>query len=450
MTRHPYREFDRVTTPTALRKIYDGRVEHSSGRGRDGITARDLREHDPAIFERLAEKLRTGKHSFTPYREKLVLKGADSKPRQISIATARDRVALRALTEFLYAVFPESRPTIPHAVVSRVARSLTQQDFTGFVRGDIAGFYPSVPHALLERELRGRIRKRAAIDVLLKAVRTPTVADGEGTPISGPSQGVPQGLAISNALANIALASLDRHFSERNDLAYFRYVDDVLILCAKGDTSILLEELTAVASQDGFKVHPPTPNSVKTTLGSPESGISYLGYIFLPSKITVTPKSLRNVESRIARELAAYRREQRQGIAYAEARATWRINLAITGCRFKGADKGWLPYYRQLTDLSLLKRLDALVARLASRAGLHGVEIKSFTKAYWHLSRGAGPRFYRPDFDQMNKQQRQEVVALLQPSLDLTVTPDSEIDHLFWKLVGKLVRTYENDVAARY
>ena len=42
-----------------------------------------------------------GTYAFSKYKQKLISKGAGKAPREISIPTTRDRVALRALSDFL-------------------------------------------------------------------------------------------------------------------------------------------------------------------------------------------------------------------------------------------------------------------------------------------------------------------------------------------------------------
>ena len=42
---------------------------------------------------------------------------------------------------------------------------------------------------------------------------------------------MPQGLSISNILANIYLNDFDKENNSKDDYKYFRYVDDIFILC---------------------------------------------------------------------------------------------------------------------------------------------------------------------------------------------------------------------------
>lgn len=60
-----------------------------------------------------------------------------------------------------------------------------------------------------------------------------------------------------------------------------------------------------------------------------------------------------------------------------------------------------MQYFRQMDDLTLLKRLDATVARFMKRFRMTGMfRPKSFMRTFWQLRHPAGrPARYIPDFD---------------------------------------------------
>ena len=58
--------------------------------------------------------------------------------------------------------------------------------------------------------------------------------------------GVPQGLSISGLLSEIYLFDLVQKYSIKDNLEFFRYVDDVLIFCKKSD----IEEITKTLKSD--------------------------------------------------------------------------------------------------------------------------------------------------------------------------------------------------------
>ncbi|GAA3090270.1 hypothetical protein GCM10020001_001670 [Nonomuraea salmonea] len=145
-----------------------------------------------------------GSYRFTGYREVLELKGAGRAPRVLSIPTARDRIVLRALADCLTALFPQTRGVIPHQRVLEVATAVAAGTYDSYIKLDIVNFYPSIVHSQIEQELRTKIRKKEILGAVLGAVRTPTVPSGQRDRTPN-ERGVPQGLAISNILAELVM-----------------------------------------------------------------------------------------------------------------------------------------------------------------------------------------------------------------------------------------------------
>ncbi|MCV5640234.1 RNA-dependent DNA polymerase, partial [Escherichia coli] len=83
----------------------------------------------------------------------------------------------------------------------KIKFGLETEAYDGYVKLDVSNFYPSVDHALLEKQLNKRLRMHPDIkSVLFSAIKAPTVTSSKKD--DKPSEiGVPQGLAISNILA---------------------------------------------------------------------------------------------------------------------------------------------------------------------------------------------------------------------------------------------------------
>jgi hypothetical protein len=65
----------------------------------------------------------------------------------------------------------------------------------------------------------------------MSALAVPTVNEFKGSKHAIPNtKGVPQGLAISNILAEISLGKFDNELSSDPNIWFKRYVDDILIL----------------------------------------------------------------------------------------------------------------------------------------------------------------------------------------------------------------------------
>ncbi|WP_246765871.1 RNA-directed DNA polymerase, partial [Pseudomonas syringae] len=178
-----------------------------------------------AELDHIVEKVHRGEYSFTAYKEKLILKGASSPPRQISIPTARDRIVLRALCNCLSEVFPTAKLTLPQIVIDSLKTALNSGLHAEYAKIDLKSFYPSIPHELVAAATRKKIQKPEFRQLITNALTTPTVPESKGSKgADRPTVGVPQGLAISNVLAEIALQGIDTLFESRTGIWYKRYV----------------------------------------------------------------------------------------------------------------------------------------------------------------------------------------------------------------------------------
>lgn len=102
------RSFKKLFARKSLLRVYAEKIKNSGAIGLDRTRPAKLDAKLNGELELIIQKVHQGKYRFTAYKEKLILKGATSLPRQISIPTARDRIVLRALCECLAEVYPES------------------------------------------------------------------------------------------------------------------------------------------------------------------------------------------------------------------------------------------------------------------------------------------------------------------------------------------------------
>jgi retron-type reverse transcriptase len=107
------RKFRKSFSERNLLKIYKERIKESGAIGIDRVRPAKLEPIIKSEVKFISEKVQSGGYKFTAYKEKLISKGANSNPRQISIPTARDRITLRALCECLTEIYPESRLRLP-------------------------------------------------------------------------------------------------------------------------------------------------------------------------------------------------------------------------------------------------------------------------------------------------------------------------------------------------
>lgn len=421
--------------------------------GRDGQSASAIENDWGSVASVLQRKMRDGSYEFTSYREILLSKGAKSYPRVVSVPTARDRIALKTIAGILAQLFPNSKTPMAQIRVGEVIDALKSKKFESFVRIDVRNFYPSIPHRAIFSQVRLRVRKKQFIDLLHRAISTPTVSMKAGRPNYSNLVGVPQGLSISNSLAEIAMSDIDLSFGAHKSAKYFRYVDDILVLCAHSEMQEIFETIRQKCMDLGLQVHEIQAGS-KSQIGNLSSGFEYLGYCFTPAGVSVREVSVRKLEATIVHLFTAYKYQMKSSSAAgwadkAQESLKRRLDLVIAGCVFENIPRGWLHYFSQLDDVSLLSRLDAYVNAMVDRFGLpSSFKPKSFVRAYWHILRpNSSTRRYIPDFGKFNDVDRRAFLSALFPHQNFSSIGQPELDKRFNAEVRRLVSNLEKDIS---
>ena len=438
-----------------LRQIYAERIRETRAIGIDRMRPANLSKTLNEELSVIIRKVTDGSYKFTAYKQKLISKGADQSPRVLSIPTARDRIVLRALCEALQDVFPEAIPSIPQTKIEALKAALTSGVFQEYVRLDLRNFYGSIAHAELYKAIKKRVRKKAFLELIKNAVETPTIPEGSSSAgVSRKIEGVPQGLSVSNQLAEITIKKVDDLFLSRTGIAYFRYVDDILILTAAGKAKLVADEAMKQLVAMQFRPHDPsTPNS-KSRFGKLSESFSFLGYQVENSNLSVRRDSIQKLESALAAILTNYRYRIAQARTPAQRDAAmqlceWRLNLKITGCIFEDARRGWVFYFSQINDTACLRALQNTVDALLERFGVsHAIKPKSFVKTFYETRRkDKTSHNYIPNFDIMGVGEMRAILALFVGNLKVTKLSDKRIQQLFTMRIRHAVKELEADLA---
>ncbi|MCP3804955.1 reverse transcriptase domain-containing protein [Allokutzneria sp. A3M-2-11 16] len=443
--------FKRLTSQESLMSTFSEQVEKKSARGRDGVSPALFRENLNFSCEELSRKLRSGEHEFTQYRELLKSKGAGKPPRVVSVPTVRDRVALRAVAEVLGRVYPEFKGSIPQAKVQLVKEALELGTYDSFIRLDVKEFYPNISHERVIARLRWRVRKKELLSLILKAIKTPTVPDRAKKKVELQGSGVPQGLAISNILAELVARPIDVKMQADERCFYVRFVDDVLILCHSSDVDSLKKKAGRLFQKEHLEVHDPNERGGKSGAGSISEGFEYLGYRFFGTKISVRFASVHKVESSLARAFTRYAKSSSgESERVALARCQWKANLIITGCIYKNTARGWVFYFRQVNDLTVLKNLDMTVKRFAARFNLPDtLKVKTFMRTYWQIRSGQhalSGNSYVPNFDLISIDEMRVILSEAFAYRNIELLSDKEVEFQFNRLAGKAIAELEEDI----
>lgn len=267
-----------------LEEIFRTKIAKSQATGKDGVRIDRFSAILKSEADLIERKVRGGSYSFTTFKERLILRGFNRTPRQISIPTVRDRLALRAICQVLHAFEPKSIGAPPHSLVSGVVKAIRANDQSenSFVRIDVKDFFPSLSHAILKRELLYFKFTPLVIDLLMKAVSTPT-----GDAVVPPVKGIPQGLSISGALSALYMLRFDKKRHAENHV-YFRYVDDILLICKTSEADEILRSIGRTLRSRGLITHSKGVAG-KTEISPVMNGIDFLGYRIDRNKGRLSP-----------------------------------------------------------------------------------------------------------------------------------------------------------------
>lgn len=424
-----------------LRKIFTDKIARSRATGKDGVRVSSFEQGLNEHLSTIERKIANGSFNFTPYKERLILKGAGKPPRQICIPTVRDRLVLRAICEILHTTVPNSVGFSPHAVVDNVAKQLRLVERErSFIRIDVKDFFPSIKHELLDAELNN-----FGIDSLTRSLCMRAVSTKIGDVDKKIPLGVPQGLSISGALACLYMLRFDQR-QERKFVNYFRYVDDILVISEKSNAAEVLNSIRMSLSKLGLKIHS-VGTSGKTEIINTEHGIDYLGYRITHEKISVRNSSFRRMFKNISKVMTDFRYKPNL------ERFIFRLNLKITGCTIDKKRRGWMMFFSRTEDIRQLSHLDNFVIQQIKKFNFNKGEIsriKKFVKSYHEIRFNLNETSYIPNFDNYTIEQKTQVVAILsgRPIEEIQAFDIEMLEHQFGRLLGKEIRELEQDVGS--
>jgi len=431
-----------IFTKKNLINLYYSNVRYRSAVGIDRVNTKSfenlLNQHIDTIYRKTNNKT----YKFTQYREKLLSRGPYKHPRVISIPTIRDKIVLKALFGVIQSIY-ESGPFL-HELVNKVIGLYISRSFSGFIRIDVKDFYPSIKHNILVEILERKIKSKKILYLIDAAIKTATASKATGGYKKLAEIGVPQGLSISNILANIYMMPIDNKYDKKQEYAYFRYVDDILILCEYNEQKSIQDEIFKDLVSIGLEVHGELEEPSKVTYGRLSDGFIYLGYKFFENIVTVREKSISSLQESIIKIFTGYKYSKSRGLKLLQ----WVLNLRITGCIFNRNKYGWLFFFSQINDLNLLFRLDNFVEKLIKRFGIDKslINIKKFIRAYHEITKNLSNSKYIPNFDNYTiKDKRRILNKIFNVKTKLMLGRD--IEYQFNKRIYRTVKDLERDLA---
>jgi group II intron reverse transcriptase/maturase len=245
------------------------RTRRDGAVGVDGQTWRDYERALETNLQSLLDRFKSGRYVAPPVRRVHIPKG-DGRTRPIGIPTLEDKVLQRAVAMALSAVYEQDfldcsygfRPNrSAHMALEKVRDTMMDMWRGWLIEVDIQSFFDTIDQRLLREILERRVRDGVILRTIGKWLNAGVL---EGSELSHPEQGTPQGGVISPLLANIYLHEvLDRWIDDevqpqcRGNVVLVRYADDFVILCrSEQDAQELYAKLPLRFAAYNLKLHP--------------------------------------------------------------------------------------------------------------------------------------------------------------------------------------------------
>jgi hypothetical protein len=461
----PAELFKHLFSPEELNRVFEEKFAHSSGKGIDRLNGFQFGARAMYEFTVASRKCLDGSYRFSPYLEVLKTKGRGKAPRIIGIPTVRDRVVLCQLNRYLAELFPDRVPrNVAATYVRRIAEELAEADPEGtwICTTDIKTFYDKIQRPRLLDVLGKRIDSKAALALVSHAIQTPTVPKNTRRTRHADYReetGVPQGLAISNILASIYMQPIDDAMKEYG-VAYFRYVDDVLMYGGYDKMHGAFKSLRMRLKRRGLDLHSLT--SGKSQIVEVSKPFGYLGYVFKGPDITVRESTVENFIQSVASKFSDFKHNKAKRLLkfkYLNEERLAEIFLMELNERITGAVKekkryGWIAYFSQITDLKLLHRLDHAIARLFERLDEFGnvapPALRKLRRAYWEMKFNPNGGYVR-DYDKISTvAQRLDFLATRGRVGDDEALTDDQINRRFEQYVNHNLAAMQADEGGIY
>ena len=237
--------------------------------GIDGVTAAEYEVNLEARLLDLLDRIKSGRYRAPPVRRAYIPK-ADGSQRMLGIPTFEDKVAQRAITMVLEAVYEEDfypcsygfRPgRSAHQALRNMQNVLWASRLYWVIDLDIQKYFDSIPHSHLREFLDQRVTDGIIRRMIDKWLNAGAVENGL---LRRTTMGSPQGGVVSPCLSNIFLHHvLDEWFETEvrprlcGNCTLARYADDaVMAFDNLVDAKRVLAVLGTRLGRFGLTLHP--------------------------------------------------------------------------------------------------------------------------------------------------------------------------------------------------
>lgn len=438
--------------PEKLKEVWE-EIRYKTAPGADRINRKNFDKNLDMNISNISNSIITGKFRFSPYNLKLVSKGSRKFPREISIPVIKDKIVLKSMNELLKEEFQEmARLDVSPSIISKLKKALKEGAYNSFIRLDIKDFYPSIRHKLLLKLIKDKLKGTRINALYRDAIKQQPGLTRKQLQDSRKSiKGVPQGLSISNTLANIYMSDIDQDYQKKCHCLFFRYVDDMLILCSDSQINEIETELVSLLKKKGLRI-----SKEKREAGLLAKGFIYLGYSYEANNFSVKVTSFEKIRNSIAKIFTEYRYRKELLKSNPEKWLERKLNWRITGFIRNKKRYGWLFFFSQIDDKGLLHELDNLVSKYLKDKRFNVQEklnIKSFVQTYFYINhqlsrkQRLGEQGYVPNLDIVSHEEKKQILIDLGCHKDeVNAWSEEDVKLRFDRLMRKEERMLEEDV----
>jgi RNA-directed DNA polymerase len=374
---------DKVFAERTLRVAFARVVRNAGSPGVDGKTVEAFGNRLDEEIARLRAAWQAGTYRPQAIRQAWIPKAGTDEQRPLGIPTVRDRVVQTALVLVLEPIFESTfsehshgfRPgRSAHGALTAVLAHL-EAGRVWVVDADLKGYFDSIPHERLLADVRRKVTDRRVLDLIGSFLEADVL---EGTELTPPEAGTPQGGVISPLLANIYLNDLD-HLVDQRGMAMERYADDFVICCrTREEAERILAMVQEWTVQAGLLLHPTKTRVLD--LGQPGAYLDFLGY-------RLQRHTDRTGKERFLRLVRPQSLDRIKDAIRSHTRRKSGVSLTVQIARLNPVLRGWFRYFRSATqpthaalDKMIRRRLRSM---LCKRHGLSMTWARGYAHSRW-------------------------------------------------------------------
>jgi hypothetical protein len=284
--------------------------------GSDKIAARSisLKRNKSVIIQRIHDRHELeGVIQFQRFITKIPKKPEGPPERQISLFSFEERVILRSMLNILWPLLePVVVPTVsfctfrqggyhPPRGIAQAVLAISEERKNNPIhifKTDISSFFDYIDQSQLLKQTENLIADSDFNLLVAAQLKAETVYDHRYYEVGDHMklEGIPQGSALSPLLACTYLSPFDKKMQETG-MRLFRYVDDLVVLCATREESRMASRIIRQTLKGEYGL---SLSKTKTKHVKPESPLTFLGHKIYPDgRLYPDQKRVRSVKSYI-------------------------------------------------------------------------------------------------------------------------------------------------------